>query len=50
MNDFDVLKKERPCKNCGHVRTIVGDGLCSECYYEPLEKKRKRDEKENDGN
>lgn len=46
MNDFDVLKKERPCKECRQVRIIVGDGLCSKCYYEPLEKKRKCDAKD----
>ena len=36
FNEFDELKKSRPCKKCGKTRVIVADGLCSDCYYKQL--------------
>ena len=36
MDDYNSLKTNRPCKQCGDVRIIVADGLCNKCYYEPI--------------
>ena len=35
--EFDVLKRNHPCKKCGKIRIIVADGLCNKCYYGKLE-------------